>query len=214
MSTLADVRVSASEFALGETFSNVPEAEFKVQTVASHHGERRFPLLKEMDGNGPTVTSAFEDDPTVESAEVLTDAGDGYMFEMQWSEQPRAAVDALLEEGVTVLDAGAAEGEWQFSVQATDRATMSDAFDACQDAGFPIALETIHEQRQLTDSPAGLTTDQYETLDAAIEDGYYEVPRDCTTEELADGFDLSHQAVSERLRRAHEKVVAHVLTGT
>lgn len=33
--------------------------------------------------------------------------------------------------------------------------------------------------------------------------GYYDVPRTVTLTELADSLDVSHQGLSERLRRAH-----------
>jgi predicted DNA binding protein len=48
----------------------------------------------------------------------------------------------------------------------------------------------------------GLTPAQRETLVAAVDGSYYPIPRRLSTEDLADRFDISDQAVTERLRRA------------
>ena len=44
-------------------------------------------------------------------------------------------------------------------------------------------------------------------LVAAFEAGYYNIPRDVTLEELADELGISHQALSERFRRAYEGLI-------
>ncbi|GAB3704987.1 helix-turn-helix domain-containing protein [Halorubrum pallidum] len=41
--------------------------------------------------------------------------------------------------------------------------------------------------------------------------GYYEIPRGCTTKELADELEISDQAVTERLRRAIVALVTYTL---
>lgn len=41
--------------------------------------------------------------------------------------------------------------------------------------------------------------------------GYYDIPRGCTTKELADELGISDQAVTERLRRAIGSLVRHTL---
>ncbi|PSP50724.1 hypothetical protein BRC67_09015 [Halobacteriales archaeon QH_3_68_24] len=62
-------------------------------------------------------------------------------------------------------------------------------------------------------SPGGvrLTDTQFATLETALESGYYRVPREQTIEELATELDVSHQALSERLRRGHRTLVETVL---
>lgn len=41
--------------------------------------------------------------------------------------------------------------------------------------------------------------------------GHYDVPRDTTLEAVADRLDISRQAASERLRRAHREVIDRYL---
>ncbi len=46
---------------------------------------------------------------------------------------------------------------------------------------------------------------------AALEHGYYDVPREASLTDLAERLDVSHQALSERLRRGHGNLVKHAL---
>lgn len=57
----------------------------------------------------------------------------------------------------------------------------------------------------------GLTRRQRTTLELAVERGYYDIPRRCTTIELADELGISDQAVTERLRRGIVAFVANAL---
>lgn len=57
----------------------------------------------------------------------------------------------------------------------------------------------------------GVTGPQREALVLAVERGYYDVPRRCTTAELAATLGISDQAVSERLRRGTATLVERTL---
>lgn len=57
----------------------------------------------------------------------------------------------------------------------------------------------------------GITEEQQEALIRAYTAGYYTIPRKITAKELADELGVSHQALSERLRRGHENVVKNAL---
>lgn len=52
-----------------------------------------------------------------------------------------------------------------------------------------------------------LTEKQREALDTAIESGYYCRPRETSLSEIARQFDISKQALGQRLARAEEKVM-------
>lgn len=56
-----------------------------------------------------------------------------------------------------------------------------------------------------------LTQVERETLETAVEHGYFESPRDTSLSGLADELDVSPSAASKNLRRGQEKVVSSVL---
>jgi len=54
---------------------------------------------------------------------------------------------------------------------------------------------------------AALTARQREVLDAAVERGYYDIPRRVSVEELAAELDCSQSTVSEHLRKVESRVM-------
>jgi predicted DNA binding protein len=65
-----------------------------------------------------------------------------------------------------------------------------------------------------TDREVRLLTDrQRELLEAAVREGYFEVPRECTLSELAATLDVDGSSASETLRRGEARLVKWFLTG-
>jgi predicted DNA binding protein len=52
---------------------------------------------------------------------------------------------------------------------------------------------------------------EQDTLEAAVEDGYFNNPRDASLDTLADRFDVSSSAVSKNMRRAQRKIVGQAV---
>jgi predicted DNA binding protein len=57
-----------------------------------------------------------------------------------------------------------------------------------------------------------VTPGQQNVLVAARERGYFDIPRETTLRELADELDVSHQTLSEHLRRGIMNLVDATLT--
>lgn len=72
----------------------------------------------------------------------------------------------------------------------------------------PDATE-IEDEQDGVEEPS-LSDKQLLVLEAAVRLGYFAVPRDCTLEDVAAACGISHQAASERLRRAQRTVFHHV----
>lgn len=64
-----------------------------------------------------------------------------------------------------------------------------------------------------TDTATLLTERQRELLEAAVREGYFEVPRTCTLAELAASMDIDKATASTILRRGEATVVKWFLTG-
>lgn len=58
-----------------------------------------------------------------------------------------------------------------------------------------------------------LTRKQREAMEIAIKEGYYSRPREATLSELAGRFDISEQALAQRLARAEENVLKQLFSG-
>ncbi|MFL9708975.1 helix-turn-helix domain-containing protein, partial [Aeromonas veronii] len=77
----------------------------------------------------------------------------------------------------------------------------SEMYDFCEDNGLSLTVDAIYDLTSDDSTQYGLTDSQYTSLMRAREMGFYEVPRAISLSDLADELDVSHQALSERLRR-------------
>jgi predicted DNA binding protein len=112
-------------------------------------------------------------------------------------------LDLLDESDVVLVEArGTADG-WEATLRFPDEATLRTFYEASEQRGLEVELRAINGAR--IDERGGmdeLSPVQRETLEAAFEAGYFDVPRSITIAELAAKLDRSEQAVSEALRRA------------
>ena len=70
-----------------------------------------------------------------------------------------------------------------------------------------ITLASLSQQTTATVELDVLTEKQRETLELAIQRGYYEQPREADLTDLAAEFNISKSAVSQRLRTAERKLI-------
>ena len=211
MSTISEISIGASTFALGDTLEAVPEATFDVERVVAHDDERVMPFVWATAPDREALEAAFADDPSVADVERLSDLDDEWLYRMAWVSHVQFVVHAITEEGATVLNAQSEQGRWQLRVLFPDRDALSRTYDACEDHDLDLDIETIYEMDNERHGRYGLTDDQSATLTAAFEHGYYEIPRDVSVADLADELGISHQALSERFRRAHGTLIENSL---
>lgn len=73
---------------------------------------------------------------------------------------------------------------------------------------FGISFTVDYVQQRLNEEQ--LVTDrQRRIVQTALEEGYYDTPRDSSLTELADSLDIAKSTASETLHRAEEKVIKH-----
>lgn len=74
-----------------------------------------------------------------------------------------------------------------------------------------IGTVTLGKVSQFDDAGVRLTERQYTVIEHALEAGYFEWPREITSEELADELDISRTTLLEHLRKAESKLLADSL---
>jgi predicted DNA binding protein len=201
MATIVKGALPAEEFALRESLSALPDVEFEVEQIVESGADAVMPLLWVREADPAAISEALEADSSVSDPSLLVNVDGEQLYRMEWIEQVDVVLQMLTSSQATVTDAYGVGETWYLRVLYPDRASLSETIDYCTDNGLTFDIETI---RELEGKPAGrygLSASQYEALTEAAEQGYYEVPRAITLDELADELDTSHQALSERLRR-------------
>lgn len=211
MSTIAEIELPANEFALRDTLATVPGLELDVLRVAAHGEDRILPHMWAQADAFDDLDAALREDSTVDGFDVLDDLGEERLYRMNWVGQIRVIVHVLLEENATVLDAHGEDERWRFRILFPDRDALSATYEFAREAGLSFDVRNIYELDETRHGFFGLTEEQHETLMIALDSGYYQVPRQATADDLADDLDISHQAVSERLRRGHGTLVENAL---
>ncbi len=211
VSTIITVDIPADEFALQETLESVSDIEFEVERVAAHEGDSVTPYIWVTSDVLDQVDEAFENDPSIRHAELLETVDGSWLYRMDWIEKIELITYMLTEEEATVMDAYGREDRWTLRILFPKHDGLSRTNEFCENAELTFTVKTIHEMEANRHGRFGLTEKQHETLQTAIENGFYDIPRSVTIDELAGELDVTHQAISERLRRAHRNLVQDAL---
>ena len=203
--------IPAEEFALYEALSSLPDVEFEVERIVETGDEAAMPLVWVRGVDHEAIADAFGNDPSVEDIELLSAFDDEQFYRMEWVTDIDLVLQMLTNSEATITDAYGTDGRWHLRVLYPDRDSLAKTTDYRDEAGLTFDITAIREMEGEPAGRYGLTKEQFEALEAALEAGYYEVPRDVDQNELADQLGISHQALSERLRRATGALVEDAL---
>ncbi|MFD1515404.1 helix-turn-helix domain-containing protein [Halomarina rubra] len=204
MTTIAELGLPAESFALSEAFTQCPDLRIDVLQGVAHNTTGLSNLVWVETGDVDAADAALKDDSTVSDVEMLGDIDGKWLYTMQWKTPVSVALAVLLEDA-TMLGATGDDDGWSFRVLFPKRNALSIAASVFEQYDVNLRIERIYELG--TGGEHGeydLTDEQREALEAALEKGYFKVPRDTTLGSIADDLGISHQALSERLRRANE----------
>ncbi|MFH5797862.1 bacterio-opsin activator domain-containing protein [Haladaptatus sp. CMAA 1911] len=208
--TVVEVEIPADEFALWETLTEHENLEFEIERVVAHEDDRVMPFVWASGGTKDTKT-ILESDSSVENLQLLADLEDEQLYQMEWTDHIQTLVHILVDEEATVLSASGNSSHWHLRILFPDRDALSQTYDYCRENDLSLDIRNIYQLDQGRKGRFGLTDDQQDTLTLAFQKGYYDIPREASAENLAGELDVSHQAVSERLRRGHRSLVKNTL---
>ena len=212
MGTMVEAEITPESFALSEALEAVPEAEIEVVSLTANGTGRVAPLLWVTDAETEPVADALRADPTTRAVSLVSRRTRDSLFQVDWVDRVESVIRDFAAESGAVLSARATSAAWTFRMLFVDHDAVSRTVERCRDAGVDVDVTRISNlgTTRPSDDPS-LTGPQCATVRAAFEEGYYEVPRETTLEGLADELGVSHQALSERLRRGHRSLVRQAL---
>jgi hypothetical protein len=198
----------------------VPEQTW-IGTVSRQYPDARFQVrsVQSCDGLGVGFVELYADDPgricediagyeDVQTVEVFHEDDDRALVQIE-ADAP-VLLGVLDRTGVPVeMPFEIADGEVDWTVTTT-RNRLSDLAAELDRSEVGYMVEHVRDE---TSFDAVLTDRQQEVLNAAIDAGYYDSPRECTQEELAADLEMAKSTCSEILHRAEERVVKQFTDG-
>jgi hypothetical protein len=211
MVTIVRGRIPSEEFVLRSALSEAPEFQFEVERIVETGDDSVMPLVWARGPERDVGREALNNDPTVEAMELLADLGDEWLYRMDWVDHVELLLQMITHSKASILGAHGSGDFWSLRIMFPVHEELSNTLDFCKDHGINFEVESI---RELDEEPAGrfgLTSEQFDALTNAAEAGLFKVPRQTTIKELAEKQDISHQALSERIRRATDVLVEETL---
>ncbi|MFC6766766.1 helix-turn-helix domain-containing protein [Natrinema soli] len=204
MATIAEFRVPTSDTALGATFEEVPSLVCEMEPVVATDN-----LGVWFSGSGLSkIYPALSEDRTVMTYSIIRSNENRWLCSIEFSDEISELFSLVLDEGGTLLTATATNGEWTSRLRFPAHENVSRAYERLAERDIQVEVTRLQPLSTVPAESIGLTPEQYEALTTAIQYGYFEIPREISQEELADKLDISHQALSERFRRAYRTLVA------
>lgn len=204
---LATLSLSPAGFALDHALDEASDVRIEAERTAGHGPGWMMPCLW-VAGDVDAFDAALESDPTVEEVIATRECRDERFYHVEWSDEVDERVAAIVDSRGSILAAQVQGGDWRLHIRFTDRGQFEAFQEYLADRSCSYRLLDLRETTAPTPEIGAVSPAQRDALVAAVEKGYFGVPRDATVAEVAAELDISEQAASERLRRGVENLVA------
>ncbi|SDQ94154.1 helix-turn-helix domain-containing protein [Natronobacterium texcoconense] len=148
--------------------------------------------------------TALEIDPTVADPVLLDRYPDRRVYRVERAAETITFTDRLASIGAHVLEfSSCPNGDgWQIQLRFPSRDDLIEFNAYCDERGVSVTVDHLRVSDDGDDGVVALTEKQQDLLTTAYEEGYFDVPRGISQDELATRLGISKSAVSQRLRRA------------
>ncbi|WP_227380763.1 helix-turn-helix domain-containing protein [Haladaptatus halobius] len=209
--TIVEVEIPAETFILGHTLKTFEAATFEVEQMVVSHQDSLLPFIWVETRNRDDIEQAFADDESVADFQLIGEVETSRLYHLEWVDRIAALIRILVEEKGTVLSAVGKDNTWRLRMLFVDHDAITYTYEHCKEHGIELKVQNVHEFTADHRSQFELSDEQQTTLRLAYDRGYYSIPREIRAEALAEELGVTHQAVSERLRRGHGNLVKHAL---
>ncbi len=211
MSVITEIRILPDDFELGRILSLDEASAIELETLVPS-GDTTVPLFWVYEPVGDEFLDTVQHYPTVNSVTEMDVFGDRTLFRLDWDASQDRLLQCILNHEGQILSATGTSDRWDFEIRFPHRKALSQCQSCCEDTHISPEIIRVYNPTDPGAGPwYGLSEPQREALMLAVRMGYYDIPRGCTTAELADELGISDQAVTERLRRAIGAFVRHTL---
>lgn len=158
-----------------------------------------------------TFEECVRSDDRVESLTALDTTGNRTLYKIEWAIDVDGFITTVAAHDLLIEDARGTEDRWKFRLRGYDRENFASFQQTLLDEGIPLHVHRIWSPKAPGDEPYGLTETQRETLELAFNDGYFDVPRNASLDDLGEQLDVSRQSVSRRIRQGVHNLLGSTL---
>jgi len=211
MSVVVELAVPSEAFQLGQILRVEEPARVTLETMVPLGG-RPTPFVRVKHDTRRSFQRSVGQHQAVVHIEEVNTHDDETLYALEWDPSEDTLFRKILDMDVTLLGATGGAETWQFELRFPTHDALSEFQGYYIDHEINVVVQRIYNPTRPEARPwYGLTPPQRVTLARAVETGYYSLPRETSTIELAEQFDISDQAVTERLRRGITTLVTNTL---
>ena len=202
MAVIAHLGVRARSFKLGRILDITSGSSVSLESLVPL-GERAVPFFSVHGDIAPTFEADVRGHDSVSTISEISSHDDRVLYALDWDVSEDVFFRGLAQCEVTLLSGTGGPEKWSFELRFPSHERLAEFREYCDEENVGIEVGRIYNPARPEGGPFyGLTQPQRETLVRAVQGGYYSIPRGMSTQDLAQEFGVSDQAVTERLRRA------------
>lgn len=167
------------------------------------------PYFNVSGAGGGVVDDLLATHPNVEDFELVSSGPQERLYRCQWTLQEGGLISTIQAyDGIVRRMVGTEDG-WTLSVFFPTNEHAASFHDACLDRRLEIEVRRVEPAHLDGTRPTDchLSKKQLTALELAFSRGYFETPKEASLTDIADDIGISEQALSQRIRRALNRVV-------
>jgi predicted DNA binding protein len=210
MAVIVDLALPSRQFELGRILGIEGDTSVVLETMVPL-GERTVPFFR-VHGEENGFEESVRGHTSVSDIDVVSTHDGEVLYALNWDISDDTFFDGLIGAGANLLEARGVAETWSFELRFPSHADLSTFQEHCTEHDIPIDVQRLYNPTKPDAGPwYGLTAVQRTALTRAVESGYYSIPRNVSTNDLAAEFGVTDQAVTERLRRGIRNLVSSTL---
>jgi hypothetical protein len=213
MTVIATLDVAAADFTFGGALAANPGIEVRLERVIPL-GSTFIPYFWATDDTVEDIERALRAEADIESFSVVDSVNGEALVRVEWEEDLDGLLDAMAATDATILEATGSDDTWTFQLRFPDHDSLTAFYRECAEHGISLDLQSVHNPGipEEIGLGHGITETQHATLQAALEKGYFDVPRRINLTDLAVELGVSDTAASQRIRRGISTLLMRTLS--
>jgi len=210
MPVVGEIELPADKFVLGHVLQEVGEYRAELAQFVPMR-DQFVPYFWIEHGTPTEIAPTLREHAQVAAVTKYDERAGRTLYELEWTGPLDDFLSILMEQDVLVTAASGTPAVWEFNLLASNGEEIATFQETCRENEIPIEIRSMRQTTPTSGDRIDLTEKQRRILRIANERGYFEVPRQVTTTELAEELDISPQAASKLLRRALNATTEFVL---